>query len=54
MYTKNDALALARATLLVASKATKEQNGAAVRKSEVDLPAPASRDKLGSSVQFSG
>jgi hypothetical protein len=36
------------------SKAVAEQNGAAVRKSEVDLSAPASRDKLGSSVQFSG
>jgi hypothetical protein len=36
------------------SKAVAEQNGAAVRKSKVDLPAPTSRDELGSNVQFSG
>jgi hypothetical protein len=29
------------------SKAVAEQNGAAVRKSEVDLPTPTSRDELG-------
>jgi hypothetical protein len=37
-----------------AIKSSSRAKWAAVRKSEVDLPAPASRDELGSNVQFSG